>query len=110
LILLSASLDIYVTEIVARVGFMQCLCTLCERDILGRLTGRLASANCYGAEKRRRLQDSLGQSRAALRVIAYADHKSDLPLLTWADEAILVNPSRKTRRALADHPVTAVSW
>ena len=110
LILLSASPDIYATEIAARLGFAQCLCTLCERDILGRLTGRLAGVNCYGEEKRRRLEDSFGPSRAALRVIAYADHESDLPLLTCADEAVLVNPSRKTRRSLAGHPMTTVAW
>jgi len=110
LILLSASPDIYVYEIAARLGFMQCLSTRCERDVLGRLTGRLDGANCYGVEKRRRLEDSVGKSRALLRVIAYADHASDVPLLTWADEAVLVNPTRKTRRTFAGHQVTVVSW
>ena len=110
LVLLSASPDIYVYEIAARLGFTQCLSTRCECDALSRLTGRLDGANCYGVEKRRRLEDSLGKSRAELHIIAYADHASDLPLLTWADEAVLVNPTRRTRRTFAGHPVTVVSW
>jgi phosphatidylglycerophosphatase C len=110
LILLSASPEIYVHEIASRLGFTECLSTHCERDALDRLTGRLAGANCYGAEKCRRLEGTLGPTRAISRVIAYTDHESDLPLLTWADEAVLVNPSRKARRALAGYPVKVVSW
>lgn len=78
--------------------------------MLARLTGRLAGANCYGAEKPGEIEHSFGQSRAALRVIAYTDHASDLPLLSWAGDAVLVNPSRKTRRVRADHAMTVVSW
>ena len=110
LVLLSASPDIYLREIAARLGFAECICTLCERDGNGRLTGRLAGANCYGGEKRRQIEFCLGADRAGLRVIAYADQASDLPLLNWADEAVLVNPSRKTRRALAGQTMTVVSW
>lgn len=110
LVLLSASPDVYVADIAERLGFEQWLCTQCERDPQGRLTGRLVGANCYGPEKCRRIERHLGPSRAALRVVAYADHESDLPLLYWADEPVLVNPSRKTRRALIGHSMKVVSW
>jgi HAD superfamily hydrolase (TIGR01490 family) len=109
-ILLSASPDIYVPEIAIRLGFSQWLCTTCERDAWGRLTGRLASTNCYGVEKRRRLEEELGQGRKKLRVIVYADHASDLALMTWADEAVLVNPSRITRKTLANQHLKVATW
>jgi phosphatidylglycerophosphatase C len=109
-ILLSASPDIYVSEIAARLGFSQWLSTSCERNARGCLTGRLSGANCYGVEKLRRLKEEIGQYRSQLQVVVYADHPSDLALMTWADEAVLVNPTRRSRRALADHRLEVVKW
>jgi phosphatidylglycerophosphatase C len=92
-ILLSASPDIFVREFAARLGFSEWLCTMAERDAGGRLTGRLAGANCHGEEKVARIARCLGEERAQCRVIVYADDASDLSLMRWADEAIVVSPS-----------------
>jgi len=109
-LLLSASPDIYVTAFAARLGFDNCLCTVAERDPAGCLTGRLEGANCYGGEKRRRLEQFLGASRRDLHVIVYADHASDLALMRWADAAVLVNPSARARRAVSGMKIEVVAW
>ena len=109
-LLLSANLDILVRPFAASLGIAETLSTIAERDAEGRFTGRLAGTNCYGDEKRRRLEAWLGTARAGSRVVVYADHRSDLPLMRWADKAVLVNPSPGTRRAARGMPVEVVAW
>ncbi len=109
-ILLSASPDIFVREIADRLGFSECECTIAERDQAGRLTGNLAGGNCYGPEKQRRMERLLGNGRAGVHVVAYGDHRSDLPLLRWADEGILVNPSQALGRVARQFQLKTVHW
>lgn len=52
----------------------------------GILTGRLATANCYGSEKVRRLT-ALYPDRTAYTLTAYGDSRGDRELLAFADEA-----------------------
>jgi phosphatidylglycerophosphatase C len=84
LVLLSASLDIYVNELGSRLGFDEVICTQTEwqRD---KLTGNLASNDCKGMEKIRRLSYSIGYFGTG-KIIAYADHHTDIPLLCRADK------------------------
>jgi phosphatidylglycerophosphatase C len=110
ILLLSANLDFLANRVSARLGIAETLSTIAERDAMGRYTGRLAGGNCYGEEKRRRLEQWLGPARAELQIIAYADHRSDLPLLRWADRAVLVNPSPATRREARGFSVEVVAW
>ena len=109
-LLLSANLDFLVRPFAARLGIAESLSTIAERDMQGRYTGRLVGANCYGEEKRRRLEAWLGDARQGSRVVVYADHHSDLPLMRWADKGVLVNPSPDTRRAARGMPVEVVAW
>jgi len=109
-VLLSASPDFFVREIATRLKFSECVCTIAERDARGCLTGNLDGGNCYGLEKLRRMQSLLGADRSDMRVIAYADHSSDLPLLRWVDDAVLVNPSRGLCRVAQGIPLKVVRW
>jgi len=94
LVLLSASLDIYVKELGCRLGFDETICTNVEWSN-GKLTGRLSSKNCHGREKISRL---LSRYRfETTNFIAYADDISDVPLLSMVDKGVLVNRSRKAR-------------
>lgn len=55
----------------------------------GRLTGRFATRNCYGAEKVRRLEEALPDLRIhrdSYHVTAYGDSRGDKELLEYADE------------------------
>lgn len=109
-ILLSASLDIYVREIAARLEFSDCICTSAEWDADGRLTGRLAGENCHGPEKLRRMERLFGPARQHAHVVAYGDHRSDLPVLRWADRGVLVNPSPSLARAARQMDLSTVAW
>jgi HAD superfamily hydrolase (TIGR01490 family) len=56
---------------------------------MGRLTGRLAGANCFGAEKIRRLFCALPKDRSSYEIYAYGDSRGDFDLLAAADHAFL---------------------
>ncbi len=94
LLLMSASVDLYVPMIGRALGFAETLCTRVRWRADGRLDGRLASANCRGEEKRRLLQALLARSPDS-RLYAYGNSGADLPHLRLAQQAWLVNgPAR----------------
>ncbi len=56
----------------------------------GRLTGRFLTPNCYGAEKVRRLRESLpslDNDRSHYYIIAYGDSRGDKEMFAYADES-----------------------
>lgn len=56
----------------------------------GRLTGQFLTPNCYGAEKVRRLKESmpdLDSNRTHYYIIAYGDSRGDKEMLAYADES-----------------------
>lgn len=85
-VLISASIEHYVQPWAEANGFDAVLCTRLAVDAQGRLTGRYAGANCYGAEKARRLHAWLGRREDYL-LYAYGDSRGDRELLAMADHA-----------------------
>ncbi len=96
LVLMSASVDLYVPEIGRRFGFHETICTTIawQGD---RLDGALSSPNRRGEEKRRSLV-ALRARFPALHVTAYGNAESDFPHFEAADEAVLVNAGPALRR------------
>jgi HAD superfamily hydrolase (TIGR01490 family) len=90
LLLLSASVDLYVPMIGRALGFEQTICSQVSWRGDGRLDGRLRSANCRGEEKRRCLQAVIARSRPSL-VYAYGNSRADLPHLRLAQQAYFIN-------------------
>lgn len=90
LLLMSASTDLYVPQISAALGFDECICTRVRWREDDRLDGRLASANCRGEEKRRRLAAVLERDTPAA-VSAYGNSRGDLSHLRLAQAAYLIN-------------------
>ena len=83
LVLVSASLDIYLAHLVERLGFDDLLCTrLSRRD--GVFDGRLLGNNCRGAEKLARLEELIGGS-GGHQIYAYGDSAGDRAMLRAAD-------------------------
>ena len=60
--------------------------TKVETDGNGRLTGRFATSNCYGAEKVRRITE-VWPSRDQYDVSAFGDSRGDKEMLAYADQA-----------------------
>lgn len=108
-ILATASLDLYVEDLAARLGIAETVCTCVAWSADDRLTGSLAGANCRGAEKLARVRALSGVERHAHRVV-YTDHHSDAPLLEWAHERVAVAPSRALAARAADLGLKVVHW
>jgi len=87
LVLVSASPALYLKVWAARAGFESVLATELEFDG-ARFSGRLASANCWGPEKARRLQQWFGGQRPGL-LYAYGDTRGDKEMLAMADHGWL---------------------
>ena len=90
LVLLSASPDLYVPEIGARLGFTRTICTQLRWRADGHLDGRLASRNRRGEEKARCVRELLTELRPG-RSIAYGNSRADLAHLRLVDEGVYVN-------------------
>jgi phosphatidylglycerophosphatase C len=94
LVLMSASVDLYVPSIGRALGFGQTICSQLRWRADGRLDGRLATANCRGEEKRRCLQALIARERPS-QVYAYGNSRSDLPHMRLAQQGYLINgPAR----------------
>jgi HAD superfamily hydrolase (TIGR01490 family) len=85
-VVISASLELYVRPWAQKAGFDDVIATQLETLPDGRISGRLAGANCYGAEKVRRLQALLGMTDG-YTLYAYGDSRGDKELLSRADYA-----------------------
>jgi phosphoserine phosphatase len=104
---MSASTDLYVPLIGHALGFAQTLCTQVRWRPDGRLDGRLATANCQGAEKRRCLEALIAHERPA-RVYAYGNSRDDLLHMRLAQHGSFVNGSAQL---VQDSPgIEAVRW
>lgn len=108
LVLMSASVDLYVPTLGAALGFDETLCTPL-RWSGERLDGALAGANLRGAEKARALT-ALRARHPGRKVTAYGNAASDLGHLCLADHGVLVNGRVRTRRAAADLGLECVRW
>ena len=109
LVLLSASLDIYVEPLGKRLGFKQIICTRTtwEDNALGK---ELAGGNCYGSAKIECFRQWF-ENRPEDRILAaYGDHESDFPLLKIAERGIVVNPGRKLRLKANMNQLEPVEW
>jgi HAD superfamily hydrolase (TIGR01490 family) len=81
---ISASLELYVRPWAIKAGFDDVIATHLEAREDGRVTGKLSGANCFGAEKVRRLEALLG-AREGYTLYAYGDSRGDKELLSSAD-------------------------
>jgi len=107
LVLLSASPDVYVREIAARLKFDECICT--ELRWEGeRLLGTFATRNRRAEEKScvvRALRERLPGPMAA-----YANSSSDIPHLELTDHPLLVNGSPGAQRSALGRGIACASW
>jgi phosphatidylglycerophosphatase C len=108
LVLMSASVDLYVPAIARALEFSECICTA-VRWHGDRLDGALASPNRRGPEKARCLE-ALRARYPGTPIIAYGNGASDLEHLRLADRALLVNGSARARREAAAAGIRTLTW
>jgi phosphatidylglycerophosphatase C len=108
LVLMSASVDLYVPAIGGALGFAETLCTplLWNGE---HLDGALAGVNLRGPAKARALTE-LRARYPGLEVTAYGNATSDLGHLCLADRGVLVNGNARTRRAAALLGLSCETW
>jgi phosphatidylglycerophosphatase C len=82
-VLVSATLGLYLRPWARDAGFETVLATELAVDALGRYTGQLATPNCYGPEKARRLLTHFNQPRI---IAAYGDSSGDTDMLALAEQ------------------------
>jgi HAD superfamily hydrolase (TIGR01490 family) len=108
LVLLSASVDLYVPRIGVRFGFDETICTgVAWRD--GRLDGSLTTPN-RRADEKLRCVESLRMRFTGAAIAAYGNSGSDLVHLRAVDRPMLVNGSRSARRAASQSGILVADW
>jgi phosphatidylglycerophosphatase C len=96
LVLLTASVDLYVPALGRRLGFDEMICTeVAWRD--ARLDGALVTEN-RRAEEKRRCVDAIRARFPGARLAAYGNARSDFAHLSAVDEPVLVNAQNGLRR------------
>ena len=108
LVLLSASVDLYVPDIGRRLAFDETICTgVAWRD--GRLDGALVTENRRGAEKRRCVE-ALRARHPGVPFAAYGNARSDFDHLAVVDAPVLVNAGAGLRREAGNRGFRVAEW
>ncbi len=108
LILMSASVDLYVPQIGERLRFHETICTgvRWNGDVLD---GALTTANRRAEEKARCLRDLAARYPNA-PITAYGNSTSDLPHLKIANEGVYVNAAPRVRVLIERLGIRCVNW
>jgi phosphatidylglycerophosphatase C len=94
-VIVSASLDVYLDEVARTLGVAHVLSTSLDRDARGVCTGLLRGANCRGLEKAERLRLLLGAD--AVELWAYGNSRGDDEMLALAQHPVRVRRGRVRR-------------
>ena len=88
LVLVSATLDVYLQPLVTLLGFDDLLCTQLE-IVDGRASGKLSGVNVRAAEKARQLRELIGDEEVDLW--AYGNSSGDHAMLQMADHPFWID-------------------
>jgi HAD superfamily hydrolase (TIGR01490 family) len=109
LILMSASVDLYVPEIGRALGFEETICTQVRWHDDDTLDGSLSCANRRGEEKTRCLAQ-LRLRNPGMKASAYGNAASDIDHLARVELGVLVNGSPDARQDAAQHGIRCERW
>lgn len=105
LLMATAAPEFYAGAIADALGFDASVASRHQRDTDGNWLPEIDGANCYGAEKARRVAEWLiaHAPNGAAHIRAYSDHISDAPTFALANESWLVGRGDKVVRLAAQH-------
>lgn len=105
LLMATAAPEFYAGAIAEALGFDAIVASRHRRDDAGHWLPLLDGANCYGAEKARRVGEWLATNApdGTAHIRAYSDHLSDAPTFALAGEAWLIGRGDKYVRLAAKH-------
>lgn len=110
LIMATAAADLVAEPIAKALGFDDVISTKLKWSDDDRLLAELDGKNCYGEEKLKRIETYCKTSECPAPVTAYSDHVSDMPMLSWADYGVAVNPSRPLLKASLSNGFDIANW
>ena len=90
LLIVSASIENWIAPWAAENGFIKVISTKLEVDNNNLITGNFATKNCYGIEKKIRLEAAFPE-RSKYILTVYGDSEGDRELMDYADHSFL-NP------------------
>ena len=111
-VLATAAPHFYTAALARRLGIADVIASASSWQD-GCLVPAIDGANCYGADKRQRLEAfmaSVGIARDAAHIRFWSDHVSDLPVFEFCDEPCAVNPSPKLRAVAAERGWPILDW
>src|SRR5205823_895534 len=94
IVIVSASLDVYLNEVARLLDVEHALCTSLERDEGGLCTGRMLGGNCRGPEKAKRLRAHLDDALDDVELWAYGNSGGDDEMLALAQHPVRVRRGR----------------
>lgn len=108
LILMTATVDLYVPELARALGFDDYLCShvAWKED---RLEGWLTSPNMRDEQKAMALRRTAANFPGR-RLVGYGNSVPDLPHLKLVDQAVLINATKALRKAASKLPVEFRYW
>jgi HAD superfamily hydrolase (TIGR01490 family) len=106
----TACMDFLAFPIARRLGISAVVATRLERGDGQVVSGDIEGDDCYGQSKLLRVAEALPKPREECFVVAYSDHRSDVPLLRWADVGVAVNPVTAFKREANDLGLRIADW
>ncbi|TWI54356.1 HAD superfamily hydrolase (TIGR01490 family) [Pseudomonas duriflava] len=88
-VLVSASIDVYLSAWAKQEGFLEVICTKLENDTDGYVSGKIRGKNCHGEEKLKRV-NKWREGLGSIETFAYGDALADIPLLTSVDNGYIL--------------------
>jgi HAD superfamily phosphoserine phosphatase-like hydrolase len=118
LVLVTASLDVYVQHIGTALGFDHILSTKAAWTAHNTLSGDIDGPNLKGREKVTAVQKWLSENQSfrinnadqVENLTVYSDHHSDLPLMLFAGKAIAVDPTPELTHLARKHKFAIERW
>ena len=114
LMIASAAVDIVVRPIANKLAIEHFVATDMAWDEQNRVKLEFASENCYGAEKRRRVEAYLAENPGLKHnntiITFYSDSYSDLDLFHFCDVSVAVNPDKRLKTQAELNNIRVVDW